>query len=161
MEACLVKFHRDVWECKGHMAATYVTPLDYWLIRLMWPARECLFLPYSSTYISPEVVYFVREEDLAWGEDTSLPLRVYKLSFHVITSSQTLKGMFKGTSKTLRVVRKIFCIKNLCFLVNWGWGLAMLNNNVIEMKSLRDFDQHRDHKGLRLHFKPAAKHGNV
>lgn len=37
----------------------------------------------------------------------------------------------------------------------------MLNNNVIEIKSLRDFDQHRDHKGLRLHFKPAAKHGNV
>jgi hypothetical protein len=36
---------------------------------------------------------------------------------------------------------------------------AMINKNISEVKS--DFDQHKDHKGLRLHFKLAAKHDNV
>lgn len=69
MEVCLVKFHRDVWECKGHMARLMSLPLitDWygWYGRL---GNASLF-PYSSKYLSPEAVYFVKEDDLAWGEE--------------------------------------------------------------------------------------------
>lgn len=32
--------------------------------------------------------------------------------------------MFKSTSKTVRVVHEIFCIKNLCFLVSRSWRIS-------------------------------------